>query len=329
MTDDTQRFDRRAFLAAAVGTGVLLAGCSGEEDDTTTSPEATTVGTIENAGKTSTPPSTTGRSRTTTGSEATRTSADTRTTSTTDATTGAQTTAETPTKTQTTDARTTTESRTTTETRTTATTNAQPTTTATVTGGKRRKPQFSFAADHPVADGLGRQPYLGNPPGRTGKVVVMYQDVSSPVCRAFEFGAFQGLRSRHVVSGEVTFVVRDYPHVDDWSSPAVHGLESTYDRNADAYWPLRHYVYKDQSSFTMDNVEEWFASELRANTGVDPDAVVEDMAQGAYSPAIRGDLRNRKRANVTATPTFFLFDGTTMVERLEGNVEYEAFSPLF
>ncbi|WP_158055466.1 DsbA family protein [Halorussus halophilus] len=312
MTNDNERFDRRAFLAATASASVLLAGCSGDDgaDSTTTGgTSGTTVGSIGTTRGTTSTRKTTSTDGATT--EATQTTnAETATSS-----TETQTTAGTET---TTDAGTTTETQTT----------SQPTTTTT-TSGKRRKPQFSFTANHASASGLGRQPYLGDPPSQTGKVVVMYQDMSCSVCRDFEFGAFQKLRSKRIVSGDVTFVVRDYPHVDNWTYPATTGLESTYDRNPEMYWPLRHHVYEEQSSFTMENVYDRIESLLRANTSVNPDAVVEDMAEGAYKPTLQADLKNRKQASVSGTPTFFLFDGATLVDRLEGNVEYEAFGSLF
>lgn len=326
MTKDHDRFDRRAFLTAAAGASVFLAGCSSGDDAETTTPGATTGSgtTVSSIG-------------TSNGTTSARTTAGEGNTTTADATTGepTDTTAATETTTdgQTTEAQTTAETQTTTETQTTefeTTAETQTTTQTTTTiSGKRRKPQFSFSADHPVANGLGRQPYLGKPPSQTGKVAVMYQDMSCSVCKDFEFGAYQKLRSKHIVSGNITFVVRDYPHVDNWTYPATTGLESTYDRDPEMYWPLRHHIYEEQSSFTMDNVYDRVESLLQANTSVDPQGVVDDMSQGAYKATLQADLQNRKAAGVSGTPTFFLFDGEELVDQFEGNVSYEAFSPLF
>jgi protein-disulfide isomerase len=88
---------------------------------------------------------------------------------------------------------------------------------------------------HPVGANLDAQPFLGPPPGDATATVVAFEDPSCPRCATFEQNTVPKIRSELVAPGDATFVVRTIPVVYPWGEPAIHALEATFARDADAF----------------------------------------------------------------------------------------------
>jgi protein-disulfide isomerase len=174
---------------------------------------------------------------------------------------------------------------------------------------------------HPATTDLAAQPRLGS--ADADVQIVAFEDPSCPRCRAFERNTVPEIRSELVEPGTGSFVVRTAPLVYPWGDPAIHALEATYARDADAFWGLLDHYFEAQSSFDVDNVRSKTASWLSANTELDGERVVEAAAGEEAAAAVAADVDAAEAANVTGTPTVFLFRDGSYVTRAAGSVSFD------
>jgi len=178
-------------------------------------------------------------------------------------------------------------------------------------------------ADHPVGQHLDAQPRLGPDPTGATATIVAFEDPSCPRCAAFESTTVPKIRSELVDTGQASFVVRTVPLVYPWGEPAIHALEATYARDADAFWALFAHYFDEQDAFDADNVLDRTASFLSAETDVDAAGVVADAESEAYADAVDTDLAAAEAADVSGTPTVFLFRDGQYRTRATGSVSFD------
>jgi protein-disulfide isomerase len=178
-------------------------------------------------------------------------------------------------------------------------------------------------ADHPVGRSLGAQPRLGPPPTETAATIVAFEDPSCPRCAAFEATTVPKIRSELVEPGTATFVVRTAPLVYPWGEPAIHALEATYARDADAFWALLGHYFEQQDAFDTDNVLDRTEVFLSAETDVDAASVVADAESEAYADVVATDVDAAEAADVSGTPTVFLFRDGQYRTRATGSVSFD------
>ncbi len=156
--------------------------------------------------------------------------------------------------------------------------------------------QFEVNIDHPAATDLGREPYMGAVPAKTGHVIVQFTDISCDVCARFDEDTFPMVYSNLIAPGKVTFVSRDFPHTHPWTHPGTYALDATHERDPHAYWLLKSWFYSHKQHITMDNVYGTVRDFLAGQTDVDADAVVREMRSGAWKKAAERDLKAKKAA---------------------------------
>jgi len=178
-------------------------------------------------------------------------------------------------------------------------------------------------ADHPVGQDLATQPRLGPDPAEAAGVIVAFEDPSCPRCATFEQETVPQIRSELVDPGDAALVVRTVPLVYPWGEPAIQALEATFARDADAFWALFAHYFDEQDAFDTGNVLDRTESFLSAETGVDAAAVVADAESTAYDDAVRTDLSAAEAADVSGTPTVFLFRDGAYRTRVTGSVSFE------
>jgi protein-disulfide isomerase len=178
-------------------------------------------------------------------------------------------------------------------------------------------------ADHPVGQNVDAQPRLGPDPAEATGVVVAFEDPSCPRCATFEAVTVPKIKSELVDPGDAALVVRTVPLVYPWGEPAIQALEATYARDADAFWALFAHYFDEQDAFDTDNVLDRTAAFLNAETDVDGAAVVSDAEATAYDDAVGIDLEAAEAADVSGTPTVFLFRDGEYRTRVTGSVSFE------
>ncbi|WP_331234325.1 DsbA family protein [Natronorarus salvus] len=184
--------------------------------------------------------------------------------------------------------------------------------------------RFTVDYGHPVADGLGRRPFLGSLPEETGAVVVEFEDASCQVCARFHERTFPEFETELIDSGRVTFVTRQFPRTAAWAEPATHALEATFARDEPSFWELRGEYYDAQDSLNDESVLDHTRGFLRG-TDVDGEAVAEDVEDGTFDPMVDLDLDVRRRAGFFRTPSFFLFREGEFLTRIVGNQPVSVF----
>jgi len=177
-------------------------------------------------------------------------------------------------------------------------------------------------ADHPVGQNLAAQPRLGPDPAEATGVIVAFEDPSCPRCATFESVTVPKIRSELVDPGDAAYVVRTVPLVYPWGEPAIQALEATYARDADAFWALLTHYFDEQDAFDAGNVLDRTATFLSAETSVDAAAVVGDAEDAAYDDAVQTDLAAAEAADVSGTPTVFLFRDGEYRTRVTGSVSF-------
>jgi len=178
-------------------------------------------------------------------------------------------------------------------------------------------------ADHPVGQDLATQPRLGPDPAEAAGVIVAFEDPSCPRCAAFEEQTVPKIKSELVDPGDAAYVVRTAPLVYPWGEPAIHALEATYARDADAFWALLAHYFDEQDAFDTGNVLARTETFLSAETDVDGAAVATDAEARAYDDAVGVDVDAAEAADVSGTPTVFLFRDGEYRTRVTGSVSFE------
>ncbi|SIR75554.1 Thioredoxin [Haladaptatus litoreus] len=349
--------NRRTLLKTALPTSLLLAGCATQSDESDT-PTSTQISTIKT---TRLQPQTTQRTESTTEPKTNSTTQSTTeqetpsTTQSTTSTTESTTEPETPSTTESTTPQTTRTSQSTTETEppsttrsTTSTTESttepetssttpsttepeppsttQSTTSQTTTSTKQPTTTVSHTApNHPSTKGVFNEPTRGPTPFSTDATLIAFEDPSCPTCIDFEKKTYPKLKRNHIDSGELSFVLRMIPIVDEWGARAIYALEAAYARDEQAFWDLKTYYFSKQNQFNKRNVFSKTKSFINYNTQLSGRAIVRDAKSKVHRKQVQEDTSVAKAADVPGTPTFFAFRSDEYVTKIVGKQSYSIF----
>lgn len=174
--------------------------------------------------------------------------------------------------------------------------------------------------DHEITGDLELAPEIG--PEGSEKVIVAIEDPSCPSCARYSRNTFPQIRET-AEAGELRYVVRPVGVVRDWGRQAAEAVVAVEDSGGDAF-ALYESFYSNQDRLDSGNVLD----ETRGfvdEAGLDGDDVVERVSDDEYSTVVAGNFRDARDAGMTATPTFFLFDGGGFVSQLSGSQGYGVF----
>jgi protein-disulfide isomerase len=191
--------------------------------------------------------------------------------------------------------------------------------------GQNGGPSGVSIGSHDATAGIDTQPRLGPPPGEAPGLIVAFEDPSCPRCGVFERETVPKIRSELVANEEATFVFRGYPVVYPWGEPASRALEATFEHDSDAHWALAAHYFANQDAFRSagpDEVLPRTRSFLAGETSVDADAVVTAVESGEADGAVQTDLDAGQAAEVSGTPTVFLFRDGGYRTRASGSIGF-------
>jgi protein-disulfide isomerase len=280
--------NRRTLLKTTLPAGLLLAGCtsqSDESDSTTSSNTSTATTTVSTSTKTSTSSQT----------QPTESTTKQETHSTTQSTTDHETTSTSPSTTE------------------------QSTTKQTTTTAAHTKP------DHPSASGIFDEPTRGPTPFSTDATLIAFEDPSCPNCVHFEEETYPKLKRNHIDSGELSFVLRTIPVIDEWGTRAIYALEATHIRDEQAFWDLKTYYFDNQDQFTSDNVFSKTEAFIDKETQLDGQDIVGDAQSKAQKTQVKEDLSVARATGLRGTPAFFAFRSGEYVTQIIGRQSYSIF----
>jgi protein-disulfide isomerase len=121
------------------------------------------------------------------------------------------------------------------------------------------------------------------------------------------------------------YVVRDLP-LESIHNEAFKAAEATHcARDQGKYWEMHDRLFADQRQLGRDDL----ARQAKA-LGLDMTAFDRCVASGKHADAVRKDLAEAQRLQVTGTPTFFIGvtgpgDSEMKATRLVGAQPYSAF----
>lgn len=138
--------------------------------------------------------------------------------------------------------------------------------------------------------------------------IVLYEDMQCPFCKRFETNTLPKIVENYVKTGKVRLVWKDFPipQLDhNWAEPAAAAAECVYRQDAQAFWPVKDKIFKNQDSLTQSNVESkiktWAAAE-----GVSKSAVQSCLDNGNPMKEVNEDKQEGSSIGASGTPTVFV-----------------------
>ncbi|WP_227357420.1 DsbA family protein [Haladaptatus salinisoli] len=181
------------------------------------------------------------------------------------------------------------------------------------------------APDHPTTTGIFDEPTRGPTPFSANATLIAFEDPSCPTCVHFEKNTYPKLKRNHIDSGELSFVLRTIPVVDQWGASAIYALEATHIRDEEAFWDLKSYYFDNQSQFNSDNIFSKTKAFLEQETQVRGEEIIHDAQSKAQKKQVKEDYAAAKDANLKGTPTFVAFRSNEYVTKIVGRQSYSVF----
>lgn len=145
-------------------------------------------------------------------------------------------------------------------------------------------------------------PTLGDPD--TPVVVAGYTDYACPHCHRWALEAFPPIREEYVRAGRARYEHHDFPvPVDErWSWDVAAAGRAVQDRQGDAaYFEFSRRAYRRRGEFTEETVRR-----LADAAGADGEAVLADVRDDVYRPAVESDREAGIDRGVRGTPAVFV-----------------------
>jgi protein-disulfide isomerase len=154
-------------------------------------------------------------------------------------------------------------------------------------------------------------------------VLLEYGDYQCPYCgRAYPI--VKALQRR--LGNVMAFAFRNFPltEIHPQAEMAAEAAEAAGARGK--FWPMHDMIYEHQQD-GPDALEVEALATYASMIGLNPVALIQDIADHTYLPRIRDDFMSGVRSGVNGTPTFFIngvrFDGDwtdvdALVEAISG-----------
>ncbi|WP_248517129.1 DsbA family protein [Salinarchaeum laminariae] len=184
--------------------------------------------------------------------------------------------------------------------------------------------------DHPAANALDGQPFIGEAPLEAEKLIVAFEDPTCTSCSRFHTSTFDDVRSEIVEPDSASFVYRPYRYTGrSWATPAIHAVLETTARDRDAAWELLGFYYDTVTSLSGSSFATETRSFLETSTSVDAEAVIAASEARTHQSVLETAEADGDEAGVVSTPTFYLFQNGTFETELTGSVDVTAFEAGF
>lgn len=177
--------------------------------------------------------------------------------------------------------------------------------------------------DHPATGEDSLHPTLGSTDADA--TVVAFEDPSCSTCATFATETLPELRDRDIDPGHVRYQWRGVPWTAPWSETAIRVLYALFDSGPEAFWTVKDAFYDRQDDIDTDSVVEESA-DLLANAGVDPDPILDSVEDGGFADRVADNESAANASEVSAVPSFVLFDDGAHVTTVVGAQPYDVFA---
>ncbi|HEV7990465.1 MAG TPA: DsbA family protein [Gemmatimonadaceae bacterium] len=136
-------------------------------------------------------------------------------------------------------------------------------------------------------------------------VLVEYGDFECPHCgRAYPIVE----AARRSLGRELAFVYRHFPLAEIHPHAALAAEASEAAGAQGKFWEMHHTLFEHQQALELQDLLAYAGT-----LGLDVARFATELAEGAHTEKVRGDVRGGVRSGVNGTPTFFIngarFDG--------------------
>jgi protein-disulfide isomerase len=145
---------------------------------------------------------------------------------------------------------------------------------------------------------------MGNPDAPV--LIEVYEDFQCPACRIYSNEVEPLVTENHVANGEVYYVFRQYPFLDD----RAPGNESDQAANASMcaaeqgwFWDYHDILFANWNSENQGSFSDKRLLALAEALGLDMDAFTACFEENRYQDQIQADLAAGDAAGVQGTPT--------------------------
>ena len=152
----------------------------------------------------------------------------------------------------------------------------------------------------PMADGTA----MGDP--NAPVLIEVYEDFQCSACRIYSNEVEPLIAENHVANGEVYYVFRQYPFLDDRSP----GKESDQAANAslcaaeqDRFWDYHDILFANWSSENLGSFSDKRLLAYGESLDLDMEAFTTCFEENRYQDQIQADLASGQAANIQGTPS--------------------------
>jgi protein-disulfide isomerase len=157
--------------------------------------------------------------------------------------------------------------------------------------------------ERPMVDGRA----MGNP--QAPVVIEVYSDFQCPMCKVFSDETELKIATNYVSSGDVYYIYRHFPFLDDQSA----GKESDQSANASMcaaeqgrFWDYHDILFANWNGENEGSFNDKRLIAFADTLGLKMDQFEQCFNENTYLDEINDDLTKGRQLNVTGTPTVFV-----------------------
>jgi len=156
----------------------------------------------------------------------------------------------------------------------------------------------------PVGFTVDGYPFRGNPDAPL--TVVEYTDYACPFCEAYFRQTLPSLLEKYVRTGQVKFVVRDFPlaSLHPTAPKGAMAVACVAEEGATRFWQMHDAIYQAQQQWSRLPDPSPFLAELAKKAGANMKAYEECMASGRNDARVQQSVAAAQAQGFSGTPSF-------------------------
>lgn len=137
----------------------------------------------------------------------------------------------------------------------------------------------------------------------TKVALVEYGDFQCPACSGYA-PIMQQVMDKY--SKDITFQFRHFPIISIHPNAFAASRAAEAASKQDAFWEMYDKLYANQQAWSQSKNPNSFFESYANEIGINLDTYRTDFKSDAVNGAIRADMAEAQKLNVSATPTFFI-----------------------
>ncbi len=141
---------------------------------------------------------------------------------------------------------------------------------------------------------------------KTKNILVEYSDLQCPACKSFHDIIKNQIESDKNITGKVTFVYRHFPltNIHKNAEKAAYGAEAAGKQGK--FFEFANLLFKTQEGWSETSNPEKHLANLATEITLDVNKFEKDVKSNVVKEKVNKDIASGNRAEVNATPTFYL-----------------------